>query len=152
MILDANLQLAAAFSPTATGTTSAPNYIDLLAIQDAGMGNSLIWYVQTAAAATSGGAATLDFILQGNPSDPTFASGNVTVVDATQGVLTGFATYGLGFEYKLKYPRGFNVRYLRIQAVIATAVLTGGTFNSWIIGDQDAVQDNRPYAAGYTVL
>ena len=152
MILDANLQLAANFAPTAVTTTSAPNYVDLLAIQDAGMGNSLIWYIQTAIAATSAGAATLDFILQGNPSDPTFTAGNVTVLDATQGALVGFATYATGFEFKLKFPRGSNIRYLRIQAVIGTAALTAGTFNSWLIGDQDAVQDNRPYAAGYSVL
>jgi hypothetical protein len=146
MILDISTQLATAFAPTLVAATPAPNYLDLLALADAGMGADWIWYTNVKTLFTSAGAATLDLILQGNATDPTFAAGNVTVLDS--GVIA-LAALVKGYELKLKYPRGFNVRYLRVVATIGTAAMTAGAIDSWLTNDD--MQDVRAYPAGYSV-
>lgn len=160
-ILDSATQLAVAFAPTSTGTATVPNYIDAQApgtptaqSEDWGMGNDWIWFTQVNATFTSGGSATLAIQLIGNATDPTFASGNVTIVNATPAVPV--ATLVKGFEgasyggWKIKYPRGSKVRYITMQTVIATAAMTAGSLNSWLTNDD--MQDIQSSAAGYTVL
>lgn len=154
MILDANARLASSFSPTTVATTAGTNVLDTLALADYGTGADWVWYIETAAAFTSTGSATMQLKLLGNATDATFASGNVTIIDT--GAIA-VATWALGFELKYKIPRAVpganqstnNYRYIELTATIGTAAMTLGTLNSWI--SQDAMQDNRMYAAGYTV-
>lgn len=164
MILDSSTMIAglnAPFAPTATGTTSAPDYADLqtpgLPVSQAldfGMGNDWIWYTVVNTTFTSGGSATLALVLQGNPTDATFTSGNLTIVAATPAVPV--ATLVKGFEgasyggWKIKYPRGTKVRYVRMQVVIATATMTAGDLKSWLTNDD--MQDVVSTAAAYTVV
>jgi hypothetical protein len=144
MILDIQTQLATAYAPTSTGTTTPGPVVDLEAVVDLGMGNDVIFYLQQTVTATSGGSATVDFQLIGNATDPTFASNNFTIID--QGAIA-LATLVAGYEQKIKYPRGFLIRYLKLAFVIGTAALTAGTWNAWLLND--AVQDIRAYPAGY---
>ena len=153
MILDANTQLATSFSPT-TGTQQPSFYLDLLALGDWGMGQDWIWYTQITTAFASG--TSLQLQLQGNPSDATFASGNVTLRDT--GAIAE-ASLVVGAELRLKVDRASifananlttnNIRYVRLNA-ITVGTHTAGVLNSWLT--LDAVQDNRPYPSGYTVL
>jgi hypothetical protein len=146
MILDISTRLANAFAPTLVAATAAADYLDLLAAADAGMGNDWVWYTNIGLTFTSGGAGTLDLTLQGNLTDPTFSSDNLTILDS--GVIA-LATLVRGYEIKLKYPRGFNVRYLRVVATIATAAMTAGNLSSWLTNDD--MQDVKAYPAGYQV-
>lgn len=164
MILDSALILATAYAPTAIGTTyatlaNAATSMDLGSLQDWGMGNDWILYIQVNSSFSTAGSPTLQLILQGNDTDPSFASGTTSTVLDT-GAITSQTTGGTperaanwqsGFEKKLKYPRGFNVRYLRLQVIVGTAAFTGGSFNAWL--NSDNVQDNITLPKnGYTVL
>lgn len=149
MITDIDLQLATAISPTTVGTTNPPVYLDTLINSDWGMGSDWIWYVDVATAFSTASSPTLQLQLQGNPADATFTSGNVTILDT--GVVAA-ATLVKGYEFKLKYPRGYLARYLRVNIIVGTANFSTGTFSSWL--HIDAVQDvfpNNIFAAGYTV-
>jgi len=134
-----------AISPTAASTTNPGNVVDLLVSEDWGMGNDWMWLIYIEAAFVSSGGGTLQLQLQGNPSDSTFSSGNVTVYDT--GALA-IASLGIG-RFAFKYPRGFTVRYLRLNSIIATAVMSAGTYQSWLSNDQ--AQDNSSFASGYTI-
>lgn len=122
------------------------------------MGNDWLWVIQIPTAFTSGGAATLDLKLLGNPNDPTFTAGNVTIIDT--GVIA-LASLVAGYQLFFKVPRqaiplpgasefANDYRYMTLSSTIATAAMTAGAINSWIT--LDGVQDNRTSPAGYTVL
>jgi hypothetical protein len=147
-ITDAATQLATAYAPTAVATNVNGTYVDVVTSNDLGKGADILWYTQVVAAATTSAGATVQFKLQGNPSDPTFASGTVDIELAP---LTAIAAASLtaGTEYKVKIRRGSPYRYYRIAVVIGTGVLTAGTFNSWLTIDD--MQDNVSYPAGYTI-
>jgi len=144
-VLDISDQLATAFAPT-TGTSSpAGVYIDRLIKMYDGMGASVIFYGNIASQMTSGGSATVDFILQGD-NDPAF--GTAATVCETGAVAV--ASLVAGYEFKIKIPRlPTAYRYYRLAVTIAVANLTGGSVNAWLTNDD--MQDNVSYAAGYTV-
>lgn len=153
MILDANTQLATAYSPT-TGTQQPAFYLDILALGDWGMGQDWIWYTQITTTFTVG--TSLQLQLQGNATDPTFGSGNVVLRDT--GAIAE-ASLLINSELRLKIDRASifananlttnNYRYVRLNAITVGTHSTG-VLNSWLT--LDAVQDNRPYPSGYTVL
>ena len=152
-ITDINTQLATAFAPT-NGTQYPSVYLDTGALTDWGMGNDWIWYIQLAATFTVG--TSLDLQLQGNNTDPTFATGTSVVILDT-GVIAE-ANLLIGAEFKMKVPRAFtyananlntgDYRYIRIKAITVGTHSTG-SLNSWLT--MDAMQDNLPPAIGYTV-
>lgn len=146
MILDIADQLASAYAPTAIAANTNGTYIDRMVAMDDGMGETIIFYGRVATTATSAGAATVNFILQGDPTDPAF--GAAVTVTSTGAIPV--ATLVAGYEFKLKVPRGFTERYFRLVATIATATLTAGAFDAYLTNDD--MQDNKAYAAGYTVL
>jgi hypothetical protein len=149
-ILDAQSQLASAFAPTAVGTQVNGNYFDAGASEDLGKGNDILWYTRVGTSFTTGAGATVQFILQGNATDSTFASGNVTILQAPMAAAVAAATLTAGTEFKFKIPRGVPLRYYRLGVVIGTGVLTAGAVDSWIAIDD--MQDNISYPAAYTVL
>ncbi len=156
--LDANLQIANLFAPTAIGANiSVAAVIDRLAIMDDGIGNLFDFYVQLAQAVTSAGAATVDFQLLGNATDPTFASGNVVLADTGP---IGKAALIAGHQFSIPISRqawnslqnvAGGTRYLTINAIIGTAALTAGQFNAWILPHNGANQSNLAYPNNYTV-
>lgn len=149
MITDISLQMAALTNPTATGTTYS-NVLDTGALQDWGMGANWIWEIDIPGSQgfTSGGAGTIDWQLQVNNTDPTFAGGTTTVlIDTGVLALAVLAAQTLRF---LRIPRGTVWRYARVATIVATAAMTAGGFISRIATDT-GVQDNRTSANGYTV-
>ena len=152
-ILDANTQLASSYSPT-TGTQYNGTYLDTGALYDWGMGRDWIWYIQIVATFTVG--TSLQLQLQGNNTDPTFAAGTNVIILDTGAVAE--ASLLINAEFKFKVPRiptyanaalaTNNYRYIRIKN-ITVGTHTLGTYSSWLT--LDAVQDNLPAAAGYTV-
>lgn len=145
------------FAPTTVAAhINTASYIDRLVSMDDGLGMVLDFYVDVTTAATSGGAATVDFQLLGNATDPTFASGNVVVADS--GVIP-FATLVLGYQICLKLSQqayaefqttGTQPRYYALNMQIAGAALTAGAVNAWLTMDR-SIAGNLQYKAGYNI-
>ena len=158
MILDSDIILATAYAPTATGTTYPAFTIDTGSVQDWGMGTDWALFASVGTSFSTGSSPTLELILQGNATDATFATGtNYTIIDtgavasATSSNPMIAGAWQAGYQVKYKYPRGFGVRYLRLQVIVGTAAFTSGSFSAWL--NMDNFQDNITFPkAGYTVL
>lgn len=158
MILDVGNQVANAYAPTTPfgATLFFQSYIDRLAAQEDGAGMDVTAFGVISTTVTSAGAATVRFQVLGNASDPTFASGNVVLLDT--GVV-GKATLVAGYQFlRAKLPRipllnspeltTSLLRYLTVAAIIGTADLTAGAWNAWIT--YGTLQDDIAYPAGYS--
>ncbi len=155
MFLDSLDQLMSDFAPT-TGSTNYSKYIDRLAKMEDGAGDPIYIYGLVTTTATSGGSNTTQFKIIGNATDPTFASGNVTLLDS--GAIA-VATLVAGYQFlRAVIPRqptgsleqtGSFLRYITAVAVIATADLTAGKFSIW--ATPAPLQDNLSYPRGYSV-
>lgn len=162
MYLDAAGQLCSQYAPTSTGTAYNTNIIDLQApgnpasaVVDGGVGEPWVWFTQVNTTFTSGGSATLGIVLQGNATDSTFGSGNVTVAQSLSQVIPvatlvkgfyGNTTYG---TWRIPYPMDSLVRFLRFGSVIATAAMTAGSLDSWLLPMQ-VIPNQHAYPNNYT--
>ncbi len=151
MILDSATQLLSAYAPTTNTTPQWNNtYIDMLAKQNVGAGNTLIWFGTVTTTATSNSSATVLHKLEGHATDPTFASGNVLLAQwPLSGTGTAVASVVAGLQFSVKISRNTAIRYIRETITIGVGDLTAGAFSSWITNDD--MQDNQPYPAGYSV-
>lgn len=156
--------------PTAVATTALNNVIDsgplggqntqapvVNAGRDFGMGYPTWLYVLIIAAPTSGGSATIDLQLVSSAA-AALTSPNV-MLDITGGAQAyngGKFAAGSAFRFALPRagpfvttinPNGW-LRYIGINAIIGTAVLTGGTIAAFLARD---IQDNVLYQAGFTL-
>lgn len=158
MMLDALDQLMNAYAPTTHGAAQNNGvFLDRLVAMEEGAGEPLYLFGRVKTAPTSGGSATVQFQLIGNPSDNTFASGNVVVLDT--GAIA-IATLVAGYEFfRAPIPRvasgspevtGSLLRYWTINVTIGTADLTAGAFDAWMTAKplQDMLGG---YARGYNV-
>ncbi|MES2531929.1 MAG: hypothetical protein V4636_12905 [Pseudomonadota bacterium] len=154
MILDVLDQVMSTYAPTAVAA-AFEDYIDRIVKMENGSGNPIDVLIQVAAAVTSTGAATVQFQAIGNPTDPTFASGNIVLWDS--GAI-GKATLTAGYlirgtiksqAYDTLESGAVFCRYLTILVTIGTEVLSAGTFNGWF--KDTRTQDNLSYPAGYDV-
>ena len=153
------------FAPTATGNNiNTAAVLDRITAMDDGAGADLdfIGYVSTAV--TSAGAATVEIQLLGNAADPTFTSNNVVLFDtgaagipkatlvAGYRFLTGKIPRAAFFKYEnaTGIAGGPVYRYITVNVIIGTAVLTAGAFNFWLTG-ATGTQDNIAYKSGFTV-
>ncbi len=152
MILDVIDQVMSTYAPTAQ-TATFDDYLDRKVPMENGSGNPLDVLIQVAAAATSGGSATVLFEAIGNATDPTFASGNIILWTSDE---IAVATLTAGYlirgtiksqAYDTLQAASTFARYLTIRVTIATADLTAGTFNGWF--KDTRTQDNLSYPAGY---
>lgn len=155
-------QLCSAYAPTlAQQNINVTPYIDRLVAMDDGAGAPIYWYTLCKAAPTSSGSATVQFQLIGNPSDPTFTSGNVTVL---QTIATLYSNITINeMVTRMVIPRmpggtavgqtslttkGGLLRYWAFAVNIGTAALTAGSFTSYLT--MRPLQDNLAYAAGFS--
>ena len=138
MILDNQATYSAAQAVTATGDTASSNSYDH------GPGNSGggayspgggLWLVaKTNAAVTSGGAATVQVVLQDSADNATFAD----VLVATPAL--ALAALGANKTVALTRFPGTLRRYTRVVWRVGTAVLTAGTFSAFVVLDVDMQQ------------
>ncbi len=155
MFLDSLDQLLSDFAPT-TGSSNYSKYIDRLAKMEDGAGEPLYLYGLVTTTATSGGSNTTQFKVLGNATDPTFASGNVTLFDSG---LIAVATLVAGYQFMRAViprqpspslePTSSFYRYITCQVLIATADLTAGKFSVW--ATVKPLQDNLSYPRGFSV-
>lgn len=156
--------------PTAVATTALANVIDSGPLggqntlapvvnqgRDFGMGIPTWLYVLILTAPTSGGSATIDLQLVSSAA-ATLTTPNV-MLDITGGAQAyngGKFASGTAFRFALPRsgpyvptinPSGW-LRYIGINTIIGTAVLTGGTICAFLTRD---IQDNVIYQAGFTL-
>lgn len=163
MILDALLAFSQAQTlAIAVGTTPSTNVIDfglgtaadpaIPAVsttanrRDMGVGDNpaLKLLVQIKAAATSGGAGTLQIALQGAPDDGTGAPGAFTSwwlspAYALATLAAGARLLDMDFP---RPPAGVAIpRFVRLAYIVGSNDLTGGTIDAFIVLDRD----DQPY-------
>jgi len=142
--LDSELVLAAAQAATdhTTDTPSTNVYDSGLTNADIALTSENLWiqaYVNTAA--TSGGAGTMQAVLQDSAD-------NVTFVDVLAGPVLALAALIVGAALlRVQPPAGIR-RYFRIAWRIGTADLTAGKFDAYV---SNTVQLNGAKPSGFSV-
>lgn len=139
MILDTQELLSSAQSiAAAAGDVASTNYYDTGAAADAGIGEELFLQIATVAAVTSGGAATVQFVLQ-TDDNTSFSSPREFPLT---GALALAALTANTVQYRGRLPIGLE-RYIRVVYRIGTATTTAGTATTFLTKD---VQANLPTA------
>ena len=110
---------------------------------DKGIGEAITLAVYTRAAVTSGGAATVQFILQSD-DNVGFASPREFPLTAA---LALAALTANTLQYRGALPQGIE-RFIRVVARIAVATTTGGSMEAFVAKD---LADTRNYASGFVV-
>lgn len=160
MFQDNELTFAQAMSLNgfAAATTAFTNVIDTAPLggqntansntgRDLGAGDEFWLYVLFTVAPTSGGSATID--LQLVTSAAAALTSPTVLIDITGGAVAyNNAAFGVGKTFKFALPRATYLRYLGINAIVATAALTGGVVTAFLTR---YIQDSDLYAAGFTV-
>ncbi|VVE77399.1 Bbp16 family capsid cement protein [Pandoraea sputorum] len=140
MILDTLLNFSAAQAPTTVGDTASTNVVDTGAAHDEGIGENMFLLALINTAFTSGGAGTLQVVLQTSPD-------NSTWTDAEMSGALALASLTAGTMVRLRLPIGLQ-RYLRVAYRIGTAAMTAGAVSAYLVKDVDAVQYG---AVGFSV-
>ena len=165
-IMDKENQFFTAFAPTTVAThvvDSGQDVIDLSPFggtptanlgRNLGPGEELWLQILVQTAATSGGAATVDFQLV---TDSVAAMSSTATLASTGAKAVAALTAGKMFYIRLPRPDSIPAggagvvpyeQFLGCAIVIATAALTAGAFQAAIVRKP---QDNRSYAGGYRV-
>lgn len=140
MIIDSLSEFSAAQAVTALGDTASTNVVDTLVDSDEGIGEPVHVAFSVAQTATSGGAATVQFVIQTSTDNATF-----TDIGMTEAI--ALATLKAGFSKPVRLPVGVR-RYIRVAYRVGTATLTAGAFNAAIVKD---IQMSKVYGSGFTV-
>lgn len=143
-MLDQSTKLATAQAVTAIGDTVSTNVYDFgsAPTADAALTSPFLWLnAQVATTVTSGGAATVQAVLQDSADNATFA-------DVLSGPVTALAALTAGAPLLILQPPVGLRRYFRVVWRVAGAALTGGTFSAFVSMD---VQRNVARPSGFTV-
>ena len=136
MILDSRLEFAdAADISQSAGTYLSTNVVDTSVARDMGNGQPLYLVIQIDAAVTSGGSATVQFRLR---SDDAAAIHATTSTGHYDSGAIAIASLVAGYTLVIPLPPEGSVayeRYLGIQAIIATATTTAGTYSAFLTID-----------------
>lgn len=131
MILDSQLSLSRAQSiAAAAGDVVSTDYYDTGAAADVGIGEDFAIQVQLAAAVTSGGAATVQVVLQCD-DNTSFSSAKEYPLTSALALASLTANRIL---YQGRLPYGLE-RYIRVVYRIGTATTTAGTVNTFLAKD-----------------
>ncbi|RUR69071.1 hypothetical protein EJP67_18595 [Variovorax guangxiensis] len=142
MILDTQEQFSAAQTvAAAVGDIVSTNVYDTGAAADSGAGEPVWLFAKLVAALTSGGAGTVQVVLQDSADNSSFAD---VLAGKAFTTTTGVANAEL---IKVRLPVGLR-RYLRVVYRIAGATTTGGTASAYLTKD---VQAQQYGASGFTV-
>lgn len=134
MILDNQTMYANGQAVTSTGDTASTNSYDH-GPGNAGPGAGDLWLVaRTGAAVTSGGAGTVQVVLQDSADNSAFA--DVMVLTPALAI----AAMGANKTIALARMPGNVRRYTRIAWRVGTAALTAGTFSAFPVLDVDMQQ------------
>ena len=115
----------------AVGDQASSNLVDLSVDRDIGKGEPVPLLVQITDDATSGGAGTLQVLVQ---SDGDVAFGSPSVLYTSE--VIALATLVAGYKFLINFVPRANERYVRVLYRIGTADLTGGTVHA-SMGSED---------------
>lgn len=133
MILDSQEVFSAAQAVTATGDTVSTNILDTLVAQDEGIGEDVTLYSKVDTTFTSGGAATMQVVLQTSADNATWVDAAIGPVIALAGMTAGTVVYNQILPIGLR-------RYLRVAYRVGTAVYTAGNISSFLVKNPQAYQ------------
>lgn len=134
MILDNQATYATAQTVTATGDTASTNSYDHGPGSAGAALGDLMLVAKTNAAVTSGGAATVQIVLQDSADNTTFAD------VAAYGGANALAAMGANKTLAVGRLPARLRRYTRVVFRVGTAALTGGTFSAFVVFDTDLHQ------------
>lgn len=143
-MLDNSTKLATAQAVTATGDTASTNIFDTGSAQSSDIsltGENLWINAVVDTTPTSGGAATVQAVLQDSADGSSFAD-----VVAGPAIAYGSAPAGTTL-LQVQPPAGMR-RYFRIAWRVGTAVLTAGKFTAYV---SNTIQRNVARPSGFTV-
>lgn len=143
MLIDQLNQFSNAQPITATGSTPSTNVVDLGVARDIGGAatENLALLVQVVTAFTSGGSATLQVQFQTSPDNTTWS--NLAISDAVP-----VAQLAAGYKFLVNKVPGPTSRYMRLNYIVGTAVMTAGTLTSAIVSSVDVLPSYpRAYVA-----
>lgn len=134
MILDTQTSLSRAQSiAAAAGDVISTDIYDTGAAADVGIGHDLFLNINTNAAVTSGGAATVQFVLQ-TATDSAFTTPIEFPLTPARALAALTANT---VQYQGRLPVGLR-RFVRVVYRIATATTTGGTATAFLTEDIQA--------------
>jgi hypothetical protein len=107
-----------------------------IGVNTGGLGPMLKLMFQVLTAATSGGSPTLNIQVQGAPDSGSGTPGSYTTYAESSPIPLASLFAGARFDLDLPRPlQGVPMpRFLRLNYVVASAVFTGGTFMSELVG------------------
>lgn len=134
MILDNQTMYTSGQAPTAIGDTASTNSYDH-GLGSSGAGAGDLWLVvKTSTAFTSGGAGTLQAVLQDSADNSSFADVQTLTPVLALAALTANKVLAV-----TRYP-GVLRRYTRVAWRIAAFAMTGGTVSAFPVLDTDIQQ------------
>lgn len=148
MILDALTKFSGAQALTAQGTIASTNVMDLGVARDMGVAHyELKILAQVVTTFTSNGAATLQVLVQGSTDNSTF----YTMAEGPVVALASLVAGARPLQIDMPRPAAGQAvpRYLRLAYVVATADMTAGTIDGYLVVDR---RDNHFYPSGITIL
>ena len=146
MLIDSQNLFSDQQAVTATGGTASSNVIDLGVSRDIGGAaiERLMLLCQVAVAFASGGAATLQVQVQTAPDNGAGAPGSWVTLMQSDAIAVASLTAGYRF---LPGPLpGGTQRFLRLNYVVGTAVMTAGKLTAALV---PALDVTATYARGY---
>jgi len=145
MILDSQEVFSAAQAVTAVGDTASTNQLDTLSTADDGIGEDISLYVKVNTAFTSGGAATMQVVLQASADNATYTDKYLSPVYALAALTVGQVLVNAVI------PIGPQTapRYLRVAYRVGTTTFTAGSMDAFLVKNVQAYQFG---ANGFAVL
>ena len=143
-MLDSETMLCEGQLVTVVGDTPSTNvYAAANAVLgDMGQTGENIWLrCKCSTAATSGGAATLQAVLQDSPDNATWTDRSLGPVQPLANLVAGATIY------EVQPPPGL-ARYVRVVWRVAAAALTAGAFDAYF---SNTLQRNIPQPSGFAV-
>jgi hypothetical protein len=141
MLIDQQNQFSAAQAVTATGSTPSTNTVDLGVARDisGAVSGPLYLLCEVVTPFTSGGSATLQVQVQTSPDNATWST-----VDQSDAIPA--AALVQGYKFLPNKLGGATSRYVRLNYVVGTAVMTAGAVTAGLVPSLDV---QPAYPRGY---
>lgn len=150
MILDRSLELDPAFTAI-TAARDSFNVIDLANRRDIGIDMGIVLSVYTGPAAfTSGGAGTLQIIIQYSQDDSTYYDALLSPVYALADLTASQELFSVQLPERPRAMVRLNLmpRYIKLRHAVATANMTAGGVGAYLHLDAES---RIAYPSGFTV-
>jgi hypothetical protein len=149
MLLDSSNQFSANQAVTAIGSTPSTNIIDLGVARDIGdavTDRNLFLLCSVVTAFTSGGSATLQVQVQSAPDNGSGQPGTWATIEQSDAIAVASLVQGYKFLPGGMVSPATPGRFLRLNYVVGTAVMTAGGITAALV---PAIDQQPAYARAY---